>query len=83
MMDSIVEALVALGPLGIVLAISILGNIAQWRRNNELTDQRLEDWRKHSEAKAQTDQRQLEVMMTLQGSINSLTELVKMGRANG
>lgn len=82
-MDSIIEALIALGPLGLILAISVLGNVAQWRRNNELTDQRLEDWRKHSEAKALTDQRQLEVMMTLQGSVNSLTELVKMGRTNG
>lgn len=82
-MDSIVEALLALGPIGVVTAISVLGNIAQWRRNNELTDQRLEDWRKHSEAKVQSDQRQFELMMTLQSSVNSLTELVKMGKFNG
>lgn len=81
-MESIIQSLTELGPIGIVAAVSLLANVAQWKRNNEQNDQRLEDWRKHAEGKAQSDQRQFEIMMTLQGSINSLTELVKMGRNN-
>lgn len=82
-MDAIIESLIALGPLGIVTAISIMANVAQWKQNNKNSEDRLEDWRKHSEAKMQSDQRQFELMVTLQGSINSLAELVKMGKLNG
>lgn len=80
MMEEILKQLGASGSLGLVLALSIYANIAQWKRNNSITDSRLEDFKKYAEAKAVSDQRQFEVIATLNGSINSLAELIKMGR---
>lgn len=79
-MEEILKQLGASGSLGLVLALSIYANIAQWKRNNSITDSRLEDFKKYAEAKAVSDQRQFEVIATLNGSINSLAELIKMGR---
>lgn len=83
MMEEIIKQLGAAGPMGLVLALSIYANIAQWRRNNQITDMRLEDYRKSAEAKSVSDQRQFEVMNSMQGSLNSLTELIKMGKRDG
>ena len=80
MMEELLKQLGASGSLGLVLALSIYANIAQWKRNNSITDSRLEDFKKYAEAKAISDQRQFEVIATLNGSINSLAELIKMGR---
>lgn len=79
-MEELLKQLGASGSLGLVLALSIYANIAQWKRNNSITDSRLEDFKKYAEAKAISDQRQFEVIATLNGSINSLAELIKMGR---
>lgn len=79
-MEEILKQLGASSSLGLVLALSIYANIAQWKRNNSITDSRLEDFKKYAEAKAISDQRQFEVIATLNGSINSLAELIKMGR---
>lgn len=79
-MEEILKSLGAAGPMGIVLALSIYANVAQWRRNNEITDSRLEDFRKYAETKATSDQRQFEVIATLNNSIISLAELIKMGK---
>lgn len=79
-MEQIISQLGAAGPLGLLAALSVYANIAQWKRNNSITDSRLEDFKKYAEAKAISDQRQFEVIATLNGSINSLSELIKMGR---
>lgn len=79
-MEEIIKQLGAAGPMGLVLALSIYANIAQWKRNNAITDSRLEDFKKYAEAKAVSDQRQFEVLATLGNSINSLSELIKMGK---
>lgn len=79
-MEEIIKQLGAAGPMGLVLALSIYANIAQWKRNNSITDSRLEDFKKYAESKAVSDQRQFEVLATLSGSINSLAELIKMGK---
>jgi hypothetical protein len=80
MMEEILKSLSGLGPVGIVLALSVYANIAQWKRNNSITDSRLEDFKKHAELKAASDQRQFEVMSTMNASITSLSELIKMGK---
>lgn len=79
-MEEIIKQLGAAGPIGLILALSIYANIAQWKRNNSITDSRLEDFKKYAESKAVSDQRQFEVLSTLSGSINSLSELIKMGK---
>jgi len=83
MMEQLITQLGAAGPMGIVLALSVYANIAQWKRNNSITDSRLEDFKKYAEAKSVSDQRQFEVIATLNGSINSLAELIKMGKRDG
>ena len=79
-MEEIINQLGEAGAMGLVLALSIYANIAQWKRNNSITDSRLEDFKKYAEAKAVSDQRQFEVLATLGNSINSLSELIKIGK---